>query len=130
MQYESFTTPIMRVVLDKNGQVLNLEASLMNYDPNAVGEYDIISAQEAFNRMLDDAQTGKMESSHSHTNMPKEWYRSYLDNQPVTVHGYITSYPALDAGKPPLIFINGVSLIGNISGMESLERNSFVGVTG
>jgi hypothetical protein len=76
MQYESFTPPLMRVVLDDDGQVLNVDASLMNYDPTPLGEYGIITAQEAFESMLDDYTiTGKMESMHSAAEMPKEWYR-------------------------------------------------------
>jgi len=118
-------------VLDENGQVLVIDASLMNYDSNAIGEYGVITAQEAFDRLLDDSVvTGKMEFSHSPTNLPKEWYRTYPDDQPVTVYGYVIIYPSLEAGKPSLYFSNGVSLIGNITGMEVLENNNFIGVTG
>jgi LysM repeat protein len=131
MQYESFTTPMMRVVLDENGQVLVIDSSLMSYDSNAIGEYGIITAQEAFDRLLDDSiVTGKLEFTHAPTSMPKEWYRSYPDNQRVTVHGYITTYLSLEADKPPLLLMNGVSLIGNTSGMENLENSSFISVTG
>ncbi len=131
MQYESYTLPMLRVTLDQNGQVLVVDASLMNYDPNALGEYGIISVQEAFDRLLDDTLlTGKMEFVHAPINNPIEWYHSYPDNQSVTVYGYITVYPALEAGKPPLLVMDGVSLIGNVTGMETLERNSFISMTG
>jgi len=131
MQYESFTLPMMRVVLDENGQVLTVDASLMDYDPNPVGEYGILSAQEAFDSLLDDsAVTGKMEFSHSPANMPKEWYQTYPDNQPVTIYGYVLSNPAVDPGKPSLVLIDGVAVTGNSNGMESLERASFIKATG
>ncbi len=131
MQYESYTAPMMRITLDKNGEVLVVDASLMNYDSNALGEYGIISAQEAFDKLLDDTiLTGKVEFGHSPTNMPKEWYRTYADNQPATVYGYNTIYPSMEAGKPALIVMDGVPLFGNTSGMESLEHNSFIGITG
>lgn len=131
MQYESYTTPMMRVTLDENGQVLVIDSSLMNYDSNALGEYGIITVQEAFDKLLDDTVvTGKMEFGHSPTNTPKEWYRTYEDNQPATVYGYVAIFPAVQPGKPAMLVMDGVPLLGNTSGMESLERNSFIGITG
>src|SRR6185436_8834950 len=38
MQYESFTPPSMTVMLDEKGEVLRVDASLMSYDTNPVGE--------------------------------------------------------------------------------------------
>src|SRR6185503_5402063 len=131
MQYESFTQPIMRVTLDENGEVLSINATLMDYDPTPVGEYGIITAQEALQILLDDAiLTGKMEFFHSPGNMPKEWYRTYPDNQPVTMYGYVSSSPAVDPGKPALVLVDGVALTGNTNGMESLDRSSFIKATG
>jgi len=131
IQYESFTLPMMRLVLDENRQVLTIDASLMDYDPNPIGEYGIITAQEAFDSLLDEsAMTGKMEFSHSPTNMPKEWYPTYPDNQTVTIYGYVFSSPAVDPGKPALVLVDGVALTGNTNGMESLDRSSFIKATG
>jgi LysM repeat protein len=131
IQYESFTLPMMRLVLDENRQVLTIDASLMDYDPNPIGEYGIITAQEAFDSLLDEsAMTGKMEFSHSPTNMPKEWYPTYPDNQTVTMYGYVSSSPAVDPGKPALVLVDGVALTGNTNGMESLDRSSFIKATG
>lgn len=131
MQYESFTPPMMRIVLDESGQVLNVDTSLMNYDPTPVGEYGIITAQEAFDKMLDDyVVTGKIESMHSGARMPKEWYREYPDNQPLTTYGYLSSRPAVDPGKPPLILIGGVPVVGNTTGLESLEEFTYIQATG
>lgn len=130
MQYESFA-PLMRIVLDDNGQVLTLDASLMDYDPAPLGEYGIITAEEALQRLLDDQLvTGKMESVHGPSNLPKEWYRTYPDNQTVTTYGYLASHPSADPGKPPLVLLDGVPLTGNISGLESQEPFTFLEVTG
>jgi LysM repeat protein len=131
MGYESFTQPVMRVGLDENGDVLSIDAVLMDYDAAPVGEYGIISAQEALQRVLNDnVPEGKMEFFSGANNMPKEWYRSYPDHQAVTIYGYLSSNPALDPGKPALILIDGVSATGNISGLESLDDNTFVKATG
>jgi|GEM_PF-617902 len=131
MQYESFTQPVMRVTLDENGEVLSVDAVLMDYETIPVGEYGILSAQEAFQILLNDnILAGKMEYFNAANRMPQEWYRSYPDNQPITVYGYLSSYPALDPGKPTLILVNGVPITGNITGLESLEDYTFVKATG
>lgn len=131
MQYESFTQPVMRVALDENGQVLSVDAVLMEYDSTPVGEYGIINAQEALQILINDnIHAGKMEFFSSANRIPQEWYRSYADNQSFTMYGYLSSYPALDPGKSALILINGASVIGNITGLESLDDYTFVKATG
>lgn len=131
MQYESFSMPMMRVVLDENGEVLTLDASLMVYDQTALGEYGIITAEEALGLLLDEKVfTGKVEFVHSSGNLPQEWYREYPDNQPVNLYGYLTIDTALDPGKQPLLLINGIPLVGNTAGMEGLQYYAYVKATG
>ncbi|HSL29969.1 MAG TPA: LysM peptidoglycan-binding domain-containing protein [Anaerolineales bacterium] len=131
MQYESYTWPALRVTLDENGEVLSLDATLMDYDSVPVGEYGIVSAQEAFEKVLnDDAMTGKMEFVNSPDQEMRDWFRSYSDNKPVTAYGYVTNFPAAHAGTPPLVLFDGVPVTGNISGLESLDHYTFVKATG
>ena len=131
MQFKSFTLPMIRVVLDEGGQVLNLDASLIDFDQSPVGEYGIITAEEALQRLLDDSiLTGKTELVHSAVNQPQEWYHDYPDNQPITIYGYVSSNPALEPNKPPLLLINGIPIVGNTAGMESLENFAYVKATG
>jgi LysM repeat protein len=131
MQYESFTPPSMVVRLDETGAVLRVDAYLMNYDPAPLGEYGIISAQEALEKVLDDSLTGgKTEFVHSAGTWPQEWHHNYPDNQPITAYGHITIYPAAEAGKPALILMDGVPVIRNIQGLENLDRSTLVKVTG
>lgn len=131
MQYESFTPPSLVVMLDETGAVLRVDAYLMDYDPAPVGEYGIISAQEALEKVLDDSVPGgKTEFVHSSGKMPHEWVHSYPDNQPVTAYGHITIYPAADSGKPPLVLMDGVPVTGNMQGLESLDHYTLVRVTG
>ncbi len=131
MQYESYTWPALRVTLDENGQVLSVDATLMDYDSTPVGEYGIIGAQEAFERVLDDsAMSGKMEFVNSPDQEMRDWFRSYPDDQPVTAYGYITRFPAAHADTSPLVLLDGIPMIGNISGLESLDHYTFVKATG
>ncbi|MDQ2691439.1 MAG: LysM peptidoglycan-binding domain-containing protein [Chloroflexota bacterium] len=131
MQYESYTWPALRVTLDENGQVLSVDATLMDYDSTPVGEYGIISAQEAFEKVLDDsAMSGKMEFVNSPDQEMRDWFRSYPDDQPVTAFGNITQFPPAHADTPPLVLFNGVPVLGNTSGLDSLDHYTFVKATG
>ncbi len=76
----------------KTVKLLSVDAVLMDYEVNPVGEYGIISAQEAFQILLNDnILAGKMEYFNVADKMPQEWYRGYPDDQPVTVYGYLSS---------------------------------------
>jgi len=118
-------------MLDQNSEILRVDASLVDYEPVPVGEYGIISAQEAFEKLRDDhVLTGKMEFVHSSSEGLHDWYRSYPDNQPVTVLGYLSTYPAAQPGQPALVLLDGVPVVGNIDGLERLDSYSFIKVTG
>lgn len=132
IQYESFTFPPILVKLDENGDVLSIDATLVDYDSTPTGTYGIISAQEALDIVLNDnEQGGKSEFFHSaESKLPKTWYRSYPYNQPVTVYGYVSSNLPVDSSKPPFITIDGVPAVGNVTGLEQLERSTLIEATG
>lgn len=132
IQYESFTFPPILIKLDENGEVLNLFATLVDYDSVPVGTYGIISAQEALDKLLNDnEQGGEREFFHSAQNkLPKTWYPAYPDNQTVTIYGYVSSNLPVDSSKPPFITIDGVPAIGNVNGLEQLERATLIEATG
>jgi len=132
MQYEFYSFAVMHIALDENGQVLSVEASLMDYEQSPVGTFGVISAEDALQKLLDDSvQAGKIESFHSPTTAAHpEWHRQYSDNQPVTIYGYVSSYPAADPSKPALVLIDGTSVIGNVQGLDELASNTFVGASG
>ena len=132
IQYESYTFPPMLIKLDENGEVLSIDATLIEYDAAPLGTFGVITAQEALDTLVnDDEQGGKTEFFYSAVSQPpQEWYRSYPDNQTVTIHGYINSNPAFDPSKPPFIAIDGVPAIGNTAGLDKLERSTFIEATG
>ena len=133
MQYEFYSPPAMQVQLDENGNVLTLRASPIEYDPNPLGTYGIITAEEALQKLLDDYSAGgKIESVHSNGIVPPQmWYREYPDNQTIALRGSISIRRAVDSSKPPLILMDSATmLIGNTSGMEELQDFSFVQTTG
>lgn len=131
MRYEFFSSRPMRVLLDENGEVLRIEANLMDYEPAGAQTYDIISAEEALQKFMDDTiNAGKIESALSARLEAKQWIREYPENETITIYGYSSSVPALDPALPAFIQIDGFTLTGSTGGMEALERNTFVEATG
>ena len=132
IQYESFTYPPMLIKLDETGEVLTIDSTLMDYESTPLGTYAIISAQDALDILLnEDERGGKLDFFHSASNQPpKEWFRTYPNNQNITIQGYVSSNLAADPSKPPFITVDGVPAIGNIAGLETLDPSSFIQATG
>lgn len=135
MQYEYFSQPVMRVTFNEDGSVLSIYTSLMKIDPASLGSFGIISAEEALQKLLDDTlPAGKIESVHGSPDpdvvLPKEWYRDFPDNETVTTYGNVMAYDAVEASMPAVILLGNVPLIGNTTGMESLNDYAFIQVTG
>ena len=131
IQYESFTFPPMLVKLDENGEVLMIDATLVDFDSTPLGTYGIISAQEALDLLRNDNEQGsKVDFFSSSHQRPQEWFRSYPDNQIITIYGYVSSHLPVDMNKSPFITIDGVPAIGNTAGLEQLDRSTFIQATG
>lgn len=129
--YEYFTSRPMRVMLDENGTVLQVEANLPGYEPASAQTYNIISAEEAFQKLMNDSiPAGKIESMNSSPANMKQWTREYPENETIAIYGYPSSIPALDPAQPAFIQIDGFTVTGNTAGMEALDRNTFVEATG
>ena len=108
---------------------------MVSYDPNPIGSFGIISADEALQILLNDnISAGKLETSHSGPDEnftgPQVWYHEYPNNQTVTVYGNVSSSKAVDPGKPAIVFLDSVQAAGNINGMDALEYYTFVQATG
>lgn len=132
MQYDYFALPASRVTLGGNGEVKYFEGNLLNYDPKPVGSYGIISAEEALNALLDNSSTiGVIEAGHSSGGEPpQQWFHDYPDNQTVTISGGLSFYPPFKPGQGALYLIDGITVTGNISGLEKLNPYAFVQATG
>ena len=135
IEYESYSQPSVHITLDKNGNVLGMTVLMANYDPNTVGSYGIISADEALQRVLDDNMSvGKLETSHGGGEEnyvpPQVWYNEFPDDQTVTIFGNVLSNKSVDPSKPSISFINSVQAIGNINGLDALENNTFIEAAG
>ncbi|MBI3170606.1 MAG: LysM peptidoglycan-binding domain-containing protein [Chloroflexi bacterium] len=132
MRFDTFAMQVVSVTIGKNRKVTSMEANLMSYNPAAIGNYGIISAEEALNALLEGSDSiGMMETgSSSDGEPPQQWHREYPDNQTAAISGSITKYESAIAGQSPLILINGIPVIGNTGELETLEAYTFVQLTG
>ena len=115
-----------------DGKIVSLEAFLLKLDPQPVGDFGLISAEEAWQKFLGDASPGVLQSSRSGSVDAERmsWQHVYPDNQMVTVYGYITSFESAEAGQAALIAVDGYPASGNTAGMEKLSYNSFAQARG
>ena len=122
----------LRVQVDAQGQVINLDAYLLNVDPQPVGQFGIISAEEAWQKFIQADSVGRLE----HTSLGfggsqrLSWQRVYPENQAITLYGGVTSYAAAQPDKPPFLSIDVYTAIGKTDGLEKLSANTFVQAEG
>jgi hypothetical protein len=116
----------IQIEVSDRGQVIDFNFHLLTVDAQPVGVYRILSAEEAWQKLLDDSlMLGKLESMRSASNTFKTWARTYAENEPATLYGQVTSFTSAEGGAP-FISIDSFTLTGNTGGMESLERFSYV----
>jgi hypothetical protein len=108
--------------------IISVDASLMKNEH--VGEYGIITAEEALQKILDpDLTYGTLESFDSPFGSVQAWNRHYPKDQTVTIYGYMNSVKSLEGGKP-LVTLDGYAVIDNLSGINETTPNTFIEATG
>ena len=120
--------------LDQNRQVVQVASYRADYEA-LDGEYGIITAEEAFQKVLDSSdviQNGVLESvsSSGGADDSRSWSRAYPDNVTVTIYGQPQSYPASEAGGAPFIAIGQFTAVGNVSGIENIDPTVYIEATG
>jgi LysM repeat protein len=117
-------------LLDDDAQVMSVTGALLTTEK--VGTYGLRTAQEAFQKILDNTQYGVQESMLSAGMLEEQiWLREYPDNTPVTLFGDVSVLPAAEAGQPPLLTLNNHdTLTGNTTGLEALPAGAMVEISG
>ena len=118
-------------LIGSGGEVIRLDMDPVKVE--AVAQLPILTAQQAWEQAVTAKDINGLEL-HSHTTPPtnlRTWNRSHALDQPVELFGYVSSYPAAEAGKPPLILFDGYPASGNTQGMTGLDQsNAFVQLWG
>jgi hypothetical protein len=127
LSFPPFDEPKVRVVLDAQGQVAQVDSSLVDFE--ALGSYPIITAGAAWEKLLSPETASGLEtySISGGANVFQSWVRTYPLGQAVELFGYARAYPALDPNLPPLILFKDFPVTGNIQGLaEAAESNRFI----
>lgn len=127
VSFPPFNAPEVRLALDDQGLVSQVDSSLVDFE--ALGSYPIITAQEAWEKVLSPDTPGGLETySISGGNKAfQNWERVYPLEHEVELFGYAQSYPSVDPGLPPLVFFKDHPVSGNIQGLaEAAVSNRFI----
>ena len=120
----------LELKLDGEGQVIFAQANLIEIQP--VGSYGIISAEEAFQKMLaQNGQVGMQEAMRSGSILKEQyWQRQYPENETVTIYGRVTSFQPVEVGRPLFVSIGAYTVTGNVNGLENLVPQNIAEATG
>ncbi len=127
VRFPPFDQPMIKVQLDDQGQVIQVDSSLVDFEP--LGSYPVISAQEAWEKLLSPGTQSGLETYEisGRSDAVQIWQREYPLDQQVELFGYAQSYPALDPNTLPLIFLHDYPVSGNTQGLaEAAASNRFV----
>lgn len=130
--YEYFKCAGLHFQLDAQG-ILYMDSMLPKYE--TLGQYGIISAEEAFQRFIDpesmanQGMGGLMEGMNSFAPPFQTWLRPRPLDETITVFGWLNSIPSLEGGAP-LVSLDGYTATGNIADIPAAFDNTFVETTG
>ena len=117
--------------VSSTGEILRLDFNPVKVE--AVGKLPILTAQQAWEQAISAKDINGIELAGMSVAIPdlKIWNRQRPLDQRVEMFGYVSSFPAAEAGKPPLILFDGYPAFGNTQGMDSLDHgNPFVQLWG
>ncbi len=100
------------------GWVTMVEYSHKEFQP--VGAYPVLTASQAWDRFTQDASLQHSRYavlSPAGENTYQAWVHKYQPGQPADIYGWINSYQPADSNSLPMVMINNLPIIGDISGM-------------
>jgi hypothetical protein len=125
--YSHYDASKVRVQMVDTGQVTEVDSNLGNFV--TLGSYPILTAQEAWEKVLSPETASGLESSEI-SKIPGSrltWQRAYPLNTTVELFGYAQSYPAVNPNLPPLVFFKDYPTGGNTQGLAvAAENNRFL----
>jgi hypothetical protein len=113
-----------------DGQISNVSGRLLETEP--VGEFGIISAQDALQRILDGEYVGMVEGTHSINGSLgpwQSWERDFALDETFTYYGWLSSAPSLEGGAP-LVMLGAYRVRGNVADIPAEQELTFVAATG
>ena len=111
------------VKVNSAGQVTMVQYSRHDFQP--IGEYPILTAQEAWDRFTTDTSLQHSRFavlSPQRTNSYQAWVRSYQPGQQIDIYGWVNAYQPTDSSLPSLVMINDLPVIGDTASMIPANR--------
>ena len=118
--------PFIEVKVNNNGEIAFLIYRLNKI--NALGNYPLRTAQEAWNLVLEDPDdqrvqyTVEPESRLHRTSLPA-WQRSHAIGQRVNLYSYINVYDSADGSGKAWVTADGFTLEGDLDGLMAAFNN-------
>ncbi|MBI4760022.1 MAG: LysM peptidoglycan-binding domain-containing protein [Chloroflexota bacterium] len=125
--YEYFKCAGLHFQLDEQG-ILYVDGILPNYE--VIGEYGIISAEEALQKFLNsNGGAGVLEGMHPPTPPIPTWVRARSLDTTLTLYGYLASVPSAEGGAP-LVTLDGIRVTGSTENIPPEYSPTFVEARG
>ncbi len=125
--YEFLKCAGLRFTLNEQG-IVYVDGVLPKYE--AIGQYGIISAQEAFQKFMNaNGMAGMLEGMISPSAPIQTWTRARPLDQTLTLYGVLATLPSAEGGAP-LVTLDGFTVTGNITDIPTAFDNIFVKATG
>jgi len=111
-------------LIGSNGEILRLDIDPVKVE--AVAKLPILTAQQAWEQAITAKDINGTEL-HTRTALPvnqRTWNRPHPLDQPVELFGFVSSYPAVEVGKPPLVLFDGYPASGNTQHISELDQTT------
>jgi len=111
------------VKVNPAGQVTMVQYSHHDFQP--VGEYPILTAQQAWDRFSKDTNLQHSRYAVLSAEQPttyQAWARSYLPGQQADIYGWVNAYQPSDPNSPELVMINNLPIMGDTASMSPDNR--------
>ncbi len=106
------------VKVNAPGLVTMVQYSHHDFQP--VGDYPILTAQEAWDRFTNDIELHHSRYAILSPERPdtyQNWERKFQPGQPADIYGWVNTYQPVDPTLPPFVEINNLPIIGNTATM-------------
>jgi hypothetical protein len=124
-----FSSVNLTFQFDANGHFAVI-SNQVKYTPVSGQTYPIITAEQAFQKMLDiTASAGVMTGQTSPYQPMSNWERPRHENETLTLWGWMSSFASAEGGAP-FVTLEGYTAIGNIADVAPNLPNTYVEAIG
>lgn len=121
VRYSGLEAPSVYVEVESDNRVKTIEYNRLELEK--VGDYPIISAEEAWQRILSEYPPQGIEEYNGfgpqYTDNPQSWQRTYPAETEIEIYGNLEMLQPAEDGIAPLFTLNNLTLQGNLQNLET-----------